>query len=317
MAAKGAHITQNIEARPSVFEVVAADSLNATFYPALKRVANFLATIKPHSFGYVIRYYDEAYLVFNYIVQSYYLRHTGGSLSEVFYGLTRVSLRTQHFDRNGQRWSLIFLVVVPYLHHKMVQRLQEWKDDYENGRFISQEKRILFQVVPYLKACFESIKLFQYVAYLAGKSPTHSPILRGLNLSLTYLSEEEESWTLKDLFSGQAKLATMLSTILLRTLELSAFFLQFIEWWQNEANMGDLSKLPVPEAPQTDINSDKYRNKCPLCLQRWMIPTAVAVSGYVYCYRCIVTYLQKESKCPVTKYPATMSDLIRVYDEDD
>lgn len=40
MAAKGAHITQNIETRPSIFEVVAADSLNATFYPALKRVAN-------------------------------------------------------------------------------------------------------------------------------------------------------------------------------------------------------------------------------------------------------------------------------------
>lgn len=41
MAAKGAHITQNsIEARPSIFEVVAADSLNATFYPALKRIAN-------------------------------------------------------------------------------------------------------------------------------------------------------------------------------------------------------------------------------------------------------------------------------------
>lgn len=41
MAAKGAHITQNsIEARPSIFEVVAADSLNSTFYPALKRIAN-------------------------------------------------------------------------------------------------------------------------------------------------------------------------------------------------------------------------------------------------------------------------------------
>lgn len=59
MAAKGAHITQNsLDSCPSIFEVVAADSLNATFYPALKRIADFLATIKPGTFGVLVRYYD-------------------------------------------------------------------------------------------------------------------------------------------------------------------------------------------------------------------------------------------------------------------
>lgn len=317
MAAKGAHITPNIEARPSIFEVVAADSLNTTFYPALKRVANFLATIKPGTFGSLVRYYDEAYLIFNWVVQSYYLRHKGGSLSEVFYGLTRVSFRTQNLDRSGQRWSLIFLVVVPYLQHKIDQYLQQWKDDYENGKIVSRNKLLLVQAIPYLKACFESVKLVQYITYLAGISPTHSPVLRGLNLTLTYLAEEQESWTFKDLLGGQVKLATMLSTTLLRTLELSAFFLQFIEWWQNEANMGDLSKLPIPSAPPSDINSQRYKDICPLCLQRWLIPTAISVSGYVYCYRCIVTHLQKESKCPVTKYPASVNDLVRIFDDTD
>ena len=75
------------------------------------------------------------------------------------------------------------------------------------------------------------------------------------------------------------RLAAMLSTVMLRTLELSAFFLQFIEWWQNEANMGDLSKLPIPDAPPADFNSEKYKGVCPLCLQRWLIPTAVSISG--------------------------------------
>lgn len=205
MAAKGAHITQNIEARPSIFEVVAADSLNTAFYPALKRVANFLATTKPGTFGSLVRYYDEAYLIFNWVVQSYYLRHKGGSLSEVFYGLTRVSLSTQNLDRSGQRWSLLFLVLGPYLYYKVEQHLQDWKHDYENGKIVSQNKLLLVQLVPYLKACFESIKLVQYTTYLAGISPTHSPVLRGLNLTLTYLADEGESWTFRDLFGGHVK----------------------------------------------------------------------------------------------------------------
>lgn len=318
MAAKGAHITQNsIEARPSIFEVVAADSLNATFYPALKRIANFLATIKPGTFGSLVRYYDEAYLLFNWVVQRYYLRHKGGSLSEVFYGLTRISTRTQNLDHTGQRWSLICLVIAPYAYRKFEQRLHQWKDDYENGKPVSQNKVLLTKVVPYLRAYFEGVKLFQYISYLAGIGPTHSPVLRALNLTLTYLAEEEESWTIRDLLGGQVKLAAMLSTVMLRTLELSAFFLQFIEWWQNEANMGDLSKLPIPDAPPADFNSEKYKGVCPLCLQRWLIPTAVSISGYVYCYRCIVSHLQKENKCPVTKYPATVNDLVRIFDDED
>lgn len=256
-------------------------------------------------------------MIFNWIVQSYYLHHKGGSLSEVFYGLTRVSFRTQNLDRKGQHWSLLFLVVVPYLQQKFDQHLQEWKDDYENGKMVSKNKLMLVHAVPYVKACFESVKLVQYITYLAGISPTHSPALRSLNLTLTYLAEEQESWTFKDLFGGKVKLATMLSTTLLRTLELSAFFLQFIEWWQNEANMGDLSKLPIPSAPSSDINSQKYKDICPLCLQRWLIPTAISVSGYVYCYRCIVTHLQKESRCPVTKYPASVNDLVRIFDDTD
>lgn len=40
MPQHGAHITQTLQPKPSIFEVVAADSLQSTFYPALKRVAN-------------------------------------------------------------------------------------------------------------------------------------------------------------------------------------------------------------------------------------------------------------------------------------
>lgn len=47
MAAKGAHITPNIEVKPSLFEVLAADSLNITFYPAIKRVVDVSNAYSP------------------------------------------------------------------------------------------------------------------------------------------------------------------------------------------------------------------------------------------------------------------------------
>lgn len=39
MAQNSAHLTHTLQAKPSIFELVAADSLQATFHPALKRIA--------------------------------------------------------------------------------------------------------------------------------------------------------------------------------------------------------------------------------------------------------------------------------------
>lgn len=39
MAERGAHLTLTSHAKPSIFEVIAQDSLSVTFHPALKRVA--------------------------------------------------------------------------------------------------------------------------------------------------------------------------------------------------------------------------------------------------------------------------------------
>jgi peroxin-12 len=39
MAERGAHLTTTLEAKPSIFEVIAQDSLAVTLHPALKRVA--------------------------------------------------------------------------------------------------------------------------------------------------------------------------------------------------------------------------------------------------------------------------------------
>lgn len=38
MAARGAHLTVTVRANPSIFEVLASESLDGTFYPAFKKL---------------------------------------------------------------------------------------------------------------------------------------------------------------------------------------------------------------------------------------------------------------------------------------
>jgi peroxin-12 len=73
MAEAGAHLLTSTLEKPSIFEVVAADSLHSTFYPALKRMVNYIASLNPQKYGKLLKYYDEIFLVLNGVVQNYYL----------------------------------------------------------------------------------------------------------------------------------------------------------------------------------------------------------------------------------------------------
>lgn len=75
MAEHGAHITGNLQIKPSIFELLAADSLNATFYPAIKRIVHFLVIKNPERYSWTLKHYDEIYVVFNGLLQNYYLKH--------------------------------------------------------------------------------------------------------------------------------------------------------------------------------------------------------------------------------------------------
>ncbi|KAJ6636855.1 Peroxisome assembly protein 12 [Pseudolycoriella hygida] len=74
MAERGAHLTTTLQPKPSIFEVVASDSLNQTFQPAILRLCNSLAAINPEKYGFLVRYYDELFLAMNSAVQQYYIR---------------------------------------------------------------------------------------------------------------------------------------------------------------------------------------------------------------------------------------------------
>lgn len=79
MAESGAHLTANQQGKPSIFELVAAESLNSTFQPAIKRLCNFIVERDPEKYNFLYRYFDEIYTIFNGILQCYYIVYHGNT----------------------------------------------------------------------------------------------------------------------------------------------------------------------------------------------------------------------------------------------
>jgi peroxin-12 len=237
-------------------------------------------------------------------------------LSESFYGLTRFNLSSKTFTRKDHIISLIFLVGLPYLTRKLESRMMKIKEKLQD-EITFDDKYELLSLYSYrtIKSSFEFAQILKYVLYLAGYSSTHSIQLMLSRIGLQHTSMHEEPFNFMDIFSGKAKITTVLSTLMLRSLEFGGFFLQFIQWWQDgSSNTKTNHQLPIPEPPQADSKASDYSNICPICLQGFSIPTILKISGYVFCYKCITKHLKKRQTCPVTDYPATMDDLVRIYD---
>lgn len=101
------------------------------------------------------------------------------------------------------------------------------------------------------------------------------------------------------------------------TVQLVAFTGQFCRAWADKP--GEMAMgMSVPPAPPSYENRDIIPGQCPLCDRRpQRSPTALATSGYVFCFSCIVHHIQKaphgQAVCPVTRLPASLHQLVRIY----
>lgn len=178
------------------------------------------------------------------------------------------------------------VVILPYLLSKLNTLLERWRDECETQNSTQnkiQYKKQIINVYKTLKASHDVLQIFQYLAYLSDKSKSHSVVIRLLNMNLNYLPPDTNlsAWSWSDLLTGKFRNTTIFTGIIFRALELSAFFLQFVQWWQNETSHGFITKLPNPEAPagHTVKSSKRFEGICPICLQKWKIPTASRISG--------------------------------------
>lgn len=119
------------------------------------------------------------------------------------------------------------------------------------------------------------------------------------------------------------------------SLSLGVFFLQFLEWWyssDNQSAVKALTSLPAPPPPlhlqQEQSSQDPLpipanhgrrtqpstdNRNCPLCQRLRTNPTVLSTSGFVFCYRCIYTYVKANRRCPLSSYPTELQHLIKIY----
>jgi len=245
-----------------------------------------------------------------------YIFILGSSISETFYGLSRFNLQTFRFGKRDFFVSFAFLVIVPYLFRKLESRMNRIKEKLQDEVTIEDKYKVLglysYRVA---KSTYEFTQIIKYITYLSNRSKTHNIPLFIAGIGLKHANPLQESFSFMDIFRGNVKISTVLGTMILRTLEFGGFFLQFLQWYQDSsASQKIISQLPIPDPPAMDRNATKYSNICPICYQSFVIPTTLSISGYTFCYKCITKHLNKRHYCPVTNLPATIDDLVRIYD---
>ena len=105
-------------------------------------------------------------------------------------------------------------------------------------------------------------------------------------------------------------------------LPMAIFFIKFLEWWYSPSSPARaLSAAPngplvppprllTPHPEGVGVDSREY-GTCPIC--KGPISNATALpTGYVFCYRCIYAFIEKQGKCPVTLVPSHIWQLRKV-----
>lgn len=342
MAEKAAHLTSaTFSTKPSVFEVLAQDSLMTTIRPALKHAVKVLAESRPDKFGWLLRLYDELYTLLDLILQNYYLHSHNGSFAENFYGIKRIPCVEQLTDKGRLPKSCLYrsiacLVFIPYIKHKLDFMFEELRHRINTGRQsqntnLNKLYKAFVTVYPYVHMIWEGSILVYLTSYMFGKSKWHSPFVKLSSVELVHQQEQDfepsqihstDTWNdlslnKKALFI--CKRAASVTAITLSTgLSVGVFFLQFLDWWYaSDTNAPSLLALPTPDPPQPDVDETlPPHNICPICLRMRTNDTALSVSGFVFCYPCIYEHIQQYGSCPVTSYPARKDHLIKLYRPD-
>lgn len=292
---EGANVRQNLQYIPSIFEISAAETLDSLIYPALSKIFEYFGLRLDFKLWRTRHLKEELSPLVTWLLQYLYLHKRGSSFGESFYGLQRTDSVTGHLlSRQKVFASATILTLLPYVERKLRTRAQKG----ENSKWEE-----------YILNLFHAYKASQAVhtlLYLTKYAASHSLIFKALKLTLRYPTEPPKDDKATYFF--------------LKLLEVLAFFLQFIQWWySNDQRRKVGGSLENPEALQ---DSEDVLQKCktppgtcPICCMNIENPTACSVSGYVYCWKCIAKRLKHHSStCPVTGYPITIADLVRIYE---
>ncbi|XP_076180077.1 peroxisomal biogenesis factor 12 isoform X2 [Ptiloglossa arizonensis] len=297
MAEKGAHLTGTTFIKPSIFEIIAQESLASTVEPAFKKILSFIVSFNPERYRHLLRWTNEGYLIFNIILQHYYLKKYSASFSEVFYGLKRIGItnfKVRHnLSKKQEKLSLVLMVLFPYLKNKLSELSQSYKLEEIDGYVPQTKWQKLYRncvtkgyIISFM--IYEFMVLYNYILYVAGKSVYQSPQLRLLSITLTY-AEAQSVISISDLLKkiknnsfGISDGVYILQQTLTTSFEFGAFFLQFLSWWTQEHLYTNLITLPIPPPPNIPEIAKQYKGICPICWKALRVHTVLSVSGVFF-----------------------------------
>ncbi|CAL8301445.1 unnamed protein product [Merluccius merluccius] len=328
MAESGAHLTVasgNAE-RPSIFQLLAQESLMEAVRPALRHAAKVLAESNPSALGFLWWSYEEIYLLLDLLLQHHLLSSCSASFSENFYGLKRVPWAggRSALTRRGRWWSLFLLCVVPYLHIRLQHTLSHQRDeaDYSIPPAAGPGARRLHRVLSWSGQAWAVLRLTQTLLYVAGHTRTHAPMLWVAGVRLTPLTPQDLKIHTPRSPAGSSRLVQAVAGVaggvavsLSTALSLGTFFLQFLEWWyssDNHDSIKSLTSLPAPPPP-LHLLQHPPSSCCPLCGRLCSNHTVLSTSGFVFCYRCIYAFVKTNQRCPISGYPTQLQHLVKIY----
>lgn len=96
--------------------------------------------------------------------------------------------------------------------------------------------------------------------------------------------------------------------------------MQVLEWWFTtaEEELQEAARVAPPPPPSYEPHSAGVPlpddvSLCPLCKRKRTAPALLAVSGYVFCYKCALEAATQAGCCPVTRIRATPDDVRRLF----
>ncbi|KAJ8616223.1 hypothetical protein MRB53_035595 [Persea americana] len=209
------------------------------------------------------------------------------------------------------------------------------------ARFRKRIKAIIGVCYPWIHATNEGLSFAYQLLYLLDATGFYTPALHVLGVHVCRATGQELMDTSsrisrirsreRERLRGppwlkalqRALLSCMYTTLDYAQTGLIAavFFFKMMEWWYQSAEerMSAPTVYPPPPPPpppkvaEDGIPLPPDRTICPLCSQKRVNPSVVAVSGFVFCYACIFKYISQYKRCPVTLMPATIDQIRRLF----
>lgn len=334
---------------PSFFETVAADSLVSSLRSALAFSVSVFAARNPR-LNPILEHEDEAFACLMLLLEWQSLASNDASVAESLYGLRRAGAASGAavgLSRLQRLGSVVALVVLPYLRAKAARAYAARTGGTaaqlgllpstrpSTDAVPSRAERAFLTLYPLCSTAVDLLSWTCGVAFVLGKSRTHSPSLRALRLALVRCQPGDadalgargakaRAALLRGVPAGRALLQLFFAAADAARPTLLAAVLAFklAEWWfsaDTQKAMAPDTKLPVPPPPPPlplafgGVPLPLNKRLCPLCNKTRKNAALCAPSGLAFCYPCIFGALQATGRCPVTGVPCSEAELWRLF----